>query len=293
MQILSSLCLLEVLPTYVSGHTFEVDFNLNNVATATTKQLFSWVILHDQNMHGNLMTLELKVKAYMQMCWHWHPDVLQSTICGTSKEMSELTSDRIPTTEIFVFRLEQLWDPGGWQVSLVHSICTLKLIASARFVMDIMPPRSRGRFSPGPRVCTCLIKEMELFEVVQWMTSSARSKPISLEYYFHLQYRLFGFKSPQLCCVLTLDGMAWDPGGCFTLMLRGACCLTSGLSKNVLCHCGSSSTVLLSTSIAWGQAMFSGGGSVTPAPSPDWAIGCWAVGHMDFGPVGLTCSYKR
>nr|XP_045085748.1 uncharacterized protein LOC123494342 isoform X1 [Aegilops tauschii subsp. strangulata] len=101
MQILSSLCLLEVLPTYVSGHTFEVDFNLNNVATATTKQLFSWVILHDQNMHGNLMTLELKVKAYMQMCWHWHPDVLQSTICGTSKEMSELTSDRIPTTGIF------------------------------------------------------------------------------------------------------------------------------------------------------------------------------------------------
>lgn len=249
MKILASLCLLEVLPTYGSGYTFQVDFSLDNAATATAKQLFSWVILHYQIMHGNLITLELKVKAYMQMYWHRHPGVPQSIPCGTSKKKSELTCNRIPTTEIFVFRLELLWDPGGWQVTLVHSFGTLKLIASACSVMDIMPPWRRGGFSPGAHVCTCLIKEMELSEVMQWMTGNARSRTIkislldeligidgqfyltdSLGCYFHIQYRLFGFNIPQLCGVPTLDGVAWDPGGCFTVLLGGACCLTFGIS---------------------------------------------------------------
>ena len=63
--------------------------------------------------------------------------------------------------------------------------------------------------------------------------------------YCHLQSKLFRFTIYRLCHISTPDGMPWDPGGVIESRIQA---------------------------IAWGQAMFCRGGSVTPDVHLDWAF---------------------
>jgi hypothetical protein len=90
------------------------------------------------------------------------------------------------------------------------------------------------------------LKELSAGFIFSGGNGSHESTKIGLGCYFYMQFSSFEFNLAQICDMPMFDGLPWDPGGVHGSRLHA---------------------------IAWGQAMFSRGGSVTPDVLPRLHLG--------------------
>jgi hypothetical protein len=120
------------------------------------------------------------------------------------------------------------------------------------------------------------------------------SAPVSLATNRCCTVQAFGFVQPyrlQDYKVTYSAAKQWDPGIKKALPWQDGCYVLTFEDLNT-CQSSSSSYMLRhEQAIAWGQAMFRRGGSVTPAPIA--RLGQMLVGHGSYGlgPVVQTSSY--